>query len=141
MTGNNELLFRRWLEEVWNNGREEVIEELFDENAVALYSCVPSETPVRGIKAFKTFCRYIRHTFAELEVIIEDIISEDEKIIAQCRVSAKKINKTEDRGYKEIEVYGLCIVKIRDGKIVEAWNNINLRDADRKIDNLLLKPT
>ena len=140
MTGKNELLFRRWLDEVWNKGREEVIEELFDENAVALYSCVPSETPVRGIKTFKAFCRYIRNTFHELEVIIEDIVAEDEKVIAQCRVLAKKPDKTKDDGYRKIEVSGLCVVKIRDGKIIEAWNNLSLADSDRKIDNLLLKP-
>ena len=35
MSEENKQLIRRWFDEVWNNGRADVIDELFDENGIA----------------------------------------------------------------------------------------------------------
>ena len=35
MSEENKEVLRRWFEEVWNKGRAEAIEEMFDENGIA----------------------------------------------------------------------------------------------------------
>ena len=35
MSEENKQLVRRWFEEVWNNGRADAIDEMFDENGIA----------------------------------------------------------------------------------------------------------
>lgn len=140
MTAKNEMLLRRWLEEVWNKGREDVVEEMFDENAVAVYTCVPMENPVRGIREFKAFLRLVRRSFLDLNVTIEDIISEGEKVTAMCRFFGKKPDAAGGDAHTETEVFGLCVVKIRNGKIIEAWNNLDPLNSGRQFDDLLLRP-
>jgi len=50
MSEENKELVRRWFEEVWNQGRAEAIDEMFDENGIAhgLSDDPASRSRVRG---------------------------------------------------------------------------------------------
>ena len=48
MSEENKQILQRWFEEVWNNGRTEVIEELFDENGIAHGLADDASNPIKG---------------------------------------------------------------------------------------------
>src|SRR5687767_1233580 len=74
----------RWFEEVWNNKREDAVDEMLAEDGVG-YGLGP-ET-VMGRENFKAFHRKFVSAYPDLHVTVEDTIVEGDKIAARCRVT------------------------------------------------------
>ncbi len=55
----NKALVRRWFKEVWNEGREATIDELFAESGLA-YGLGDGEAEVRGPAQLKPFVRNLQ---------------------------------------------------------------------------------
>ena len=126
-TSDNAALVRRWFEEVWNKGREEAIDEMFGEEAVARGLADEGGAPLRGPAGFKPFFRRFREAFPELEVVVEETVSEGDKVAARCTVRGRHGGDT--LGFaasgRAVEFTGMTIARVRGGKIVEAWNNFD----------------
>jgi steroid delta-isomerase-like uncharacterized protein len=120
-------LMRRWFEEVWNKGRDEAIDELFAEEGVANGLADESGEALRGPAGFKPFFRRFREAFPEIEVTVEDTVSEGDKVAARCTV--RGAHRGDSLGLaatnRPVEFTGICIVRVADGKIAEAWNNFD----------------
>ncbi|HKY45892.1 MAG TPA: ester cyclase [Pyrinomonadaceae bacterium] len=127
MSEENKQLLRRWFEEVWNNGRAELIEELFDENGIAHGLSDDPAKPIKGPKDYTPFYKEFREGFPNLSIVIEDLVAEGDKVAARCSVRAK--HEGNFRGIaptqSPVDFTGMTIVRIADGKIVEAWNNFD----------------
>lgn len=139
-TLDNASLIRRWFEEVWNRGREEAIDELFDEEGVAHGLAGETGEPLRGASGFKPFFRRFREAFPEIEVVVEDTVSEGDKVAARCTVRGQ--HRGDSLGIKAtdspVEFDGICIVRIEGGKIVEAWNNFDFMSMFQQLGALRL---
>jgi steroid delta-isomerase-like uncharacterized protein len=126
-TADNAELLRRWFEEVWNKGRVEAIDELFAADGLA-HGLTGGE-PLRGADAFKPFHRTFKQAFPDLEVVVEDTITEGDKVAARCIVRAR--HQGDTLGFaatqRTVEFSGICITRWRDGQIVEAWNNFDFQ--------------
>jgi steroid delta-isomerase-like uncharacterized protein len=85
MTETNKALVRRWFREVWNEGREATIDELFAESGVA-YGLGDTETEVRGPAQLKPFVRNLRSSFPDLQISIHDIMAEEDKVMVRILV-------------------------------------------------------
>jgi len=137
---DNAALIRRWFEEVWNKGREEAIDELFGEEGVAHGLADEAGEPLRGPSGFKPFFRRFREAFPEMEVVVEDTVSEGDKVAARCTVRGR--HRGDSLGFKAtdspVEFDGICIVRIRNGKIVEAWNNFDFMSMFQQLGALRL---
>ncbi len=137
---DNVSVIRRWFEEVWNRGREEAIDELFDEEGLAHGLADEAGSPLRGPTGFKPFFRRFREAFPEVEVSVEDTVSEGDKVAARCTVRGR--HRGDTLGFKAtdspVEFEGICIVRIRDGKIVEAWNNFDFMSMFQQLGALRL---
>jgi steroid delta-isomerase-like uncharacterized protein len=122
-----EALVRRWFEEVWNKGNGEVIDELLGADCVVYGITDASGNPVTGPLGFKPFFQQFRSAFPDINVSIEDILSKGDKVAARCRVRATHTG--HDLGIeatqKPIDFTGMCIVRVENGKVVEAWNNFD----------------
>ena len=127
MSEENKQLLRRWFEEVWNKGREEAIDEMLAPDGIINGLNDAEGNPVRGIENFKKFFRVFRSAFPNIRVTVEDTVTEGSKIAARCTVRA--IHGGEGFGIAPINqpigFTGLAIVRLRDGKIVEAWNEFD----------------
>lgn len=127
MYEDNKAVIERWFEEVWNKKREEAIDELFDEEGVAHGLAGDAGGDLRGPEGFKPFFRRFRDAFPDIKVVVEDTVSEGDKIAARCSVSGS--HQSDSLGFaatnQPVEFDGICIVRVRDGKIVEAWNNFD----------------
>ena len=127
MSTESQDLIRRWFEEVWNKGREEAIDEMFAADGIAHGLTEEGDKTLRGPEQFKPFHRTFRSAFPDLEVVVEDTISEGDKLAARCTVRGK--HQSDSLGFAATglttDFTGITIVRIERGKIVEAWNNFD----------------
>ena len=127
MSEENKAVLRRWFDEVWNNGRAEVIEELFDENGIAHGLSDDPSQPIKGPSGYRPFYEVFRQAFPNIRIDIEDMIAEGDKVAARCSVRGKHEGEFMGRAATQapVEITGIAIVRIENGKIVEAWNNFD----------------
>jgi steroid delta-isomerase-like uncharacterized protein len=139
-TSDNTALVRRWFEEVWNKGRAEAIDELFDEEGVAHGLADESGAALRGPANFKLFHRRFREAFPDVEVSVDDAVSEGDRVAARCTVRAS--HQGDTLGFaatrQPVEFTGMTFARVRGGKIVEAWNNFDFMSMYRQLGALRL---
>jgi steroid delta-isomerase-like uncharacterized protein len=123
----NKALVGRWFEEVWNKGRADAIGEMLAEDAVVRGLSDDAAKPLRGPAGFLPFHSQFREAFPNIEVVIDDVIAEDDKVAARFSVRGK--HQGDSLGFKATgtttDFDGIAIVRIKDGLIVEAWNNVD----------------
>jgi steroid delta-isomerase-like uncharacterized protein len=126
MSTESKDVVHRWFEEVWNAGRVEAIDELFAEDGIA-HGLSDQGGDLRGPEGFKPFFNRFHSAFPDLQVVIEDAVAEGEKVAVRCRVQGKHTG--EGLGFaathQPVAITGMSFVRVRDGKIVEAWNNFD----------------
>lgn len=135
MSELNKALIRRWFEEVWNQGRPEAISEMLAVDAIVHGLSDDAAKPLRGPAGFLPFHAQFREAFPQIEVIVEDTIAEGDKVVARCSVKGKHTG--DSLGFKATqamaEFTGIAIVRVKDGKIVEAWNNFDFMKMYRQL--------
>ena len=127
MSEQNKALIRRWFEEVWNQGRADAISEMLAADAIVHGLSEDAAKPLRGPAGFLPFHAQFREAFPQIEVIVEDTIAEGDKVVARCSVKGKHTG--DSLGFKATqamaEFTGIAIVRVKDGKFIEAWNNFD----------------
>lgn len=138
MSEENKQLLRRWFEEVWNKGRADAIEEMFDENGIAHGLSDDPSKPMRGPRDYKPFYATFREAFPNMIIVIEDMIAEGDKVAARCSVRGKHEGEFLGRAATQapIDITGIAIVRIENGKIVEAWNNFDFMALYKQVGHI-----
>ena len=141
MSEENKTLMRRWFEEVWNRGRAEAIDELFAEDGVAHGLEGTAGGELRGPSDFRAFHQRFRESFPDIEVEVVDTISEGDKVAALCTVRGR--HQGDALGFgptgQTVEFAGMTFVRVRDGQIVEAWNNFDFMSMYQQLGALRLQ--
>ena len=141
MSEANEEFIRRWFEEVWNKGRAEAIDEMFAEEGTAFGLADEAGNALRGPAAFKVFFHKFRGAFPDIEVVVEDAIAEDDKVAARCTVRGS--HRSDSLGFaatnQPMEITGMSFVRVREGKIVEAWNNFDFMSMFQQLGALQMR--
>src|ERR1700730_5044746 len=134
----NKALIHRWFDEVWNQGRTDAIDEMFAEDGIAHGLSDDSGNPLRGPAGFKGFHAKFREAFPDIVVTVEDTVSEGDKIAARCSVRGK--HSGDSLGFAAtnapVEFTGIAIVRVKDGKIVEAWNNFDFMTLYKQLGTI-----
>jgi steroid delta-isomerase-like uncharacterized protein len=135
MSEENKALVRRWFEEVWNKGRSDAIDEMFAADGIAHGLSDDEGSPLKGPADFKPFHETFRGAFPDIEVVVEDLIAEGDLVAARCSVRGKHTgdNLGIAPSNAPVQFTGITIVRIKDGKIVEAWNNFDFMKMNRQI--------
>jgi len=137
---DNAALVRRWFEEVWNRGRAEAIDEMFDEEGIAHGLADEGGAGLRGPTHFRAFHQRFREAFPGVEVVVEETVSEGDRVAARCTVRA--VHRGDTLGFRAterpVEFTGMTFARIRGGKIVEAWNNFDFMTMYRQLGALRL---
>ena len=138
MSEENKALIRRWFEEVWNKGRADAIDEMFDENGIAHGLSDDPAQPIKGPTAFRPFHNLFRDAFPNMYIVVEDMVAEGDKVAARCSVRGKHEGNFMEIAASQapVEFTGITIVRIKDGKIVEAWNNFDFMTMHKQIGSL-----
>jgi steroid delta-isomerase-like uncharacterized protein len=127
MSSENEALVRRWFDEVWNKGRADAIDEMFAADGIAHGLSDDPAQPMRGPAAFRSFHTTFRSAFPDIIVTVEDTVSEGDKIAARCVVRGKHTGDTLGFAatHSPTDFTGMVFVRVKNGKIAEAWNNFD----------------
>ena len=125
MPEQNTHVLKLWFEEVWNKGREEAIDELAAPDVVA-HGLVDSRgMHISGREVFHKFWREFRGTFPDVQIHVEDALKDGEKEMVRCRVrgthAGDHIGVAATQ--KEVEFTGMVVARVRDGQLVEVWDN------------------
>jgi len=120
MTETNKALVRRWFREVWNQGREATIDELFAESGVA-YGLSEEGTEVRGPGQMKSFVLNLRDSFPDLHISIHGITAEEDKVTVRVLLEGTHAGSGlgEPSIGGRIRVRGIVFLLISNGQFVE----------------------
>ena len=122
-----ETFIKRWFEEVWNKGREDAIDEMFAKDGIAYGLKSEEGETIHGAENFKALYRSFRSAFPNLKITVEDTVIEGDKIAARCTVRATHagegigVSPTQ----QTVEFTGMTIVRLKEGQIIEAWNEFD----------------
>ncbi len=125
-TEENKAVVRREIEELLNHmGNLDAAEEIIAPDYV---SHEPTSGDTRGIEGAKQFAATYRQAFPDLENTIEDMVAEGDKVVVRFRGRGTHQGETEAFGPptgKRMEITGITIKRLSEGKIVEAWTNFD----------------
>jgi len=117
----NEKLMIRYFEEVWNNGKLEVLDELIAPNYINHNPGLAN--PMPGPDGLKPIVAGIRKAFPDLRYVIENIVVSDTKVAVHTTMYGT--NTGEFFGLaptnKTIKVSQMQIERIENNQIVEHW--------------------
>jgi steroid delta-isomerase-like uncharacterized protein len=121
---DNKALVHRWFEEVWNQGREQTIDELLGANIIA-FGLGESETAIHSLEEFKETFRNLRNAFPDIHINVEDTLAEHDKVAV--RILIEGTHKGDALGVpatgKRVHLSGICIIQLAAGKLVAGWNS------------------
>jgi steroid delta-isomerase-like uncharacterized protein len=124
MSEQNKAFTKRGIEEVWNQGKLEVIHELVAANCVFNDPSIPGGK-VTGPEGYKQLVQIYRTAFPDLHITINDQIAEGDKLVT--RWTATGTHKGDFMGIaptgKFSTVTGIAIDHYQSGKLVEGWQS------------------
>jgi steroid delta-isomerase-like uncharacterized protein len=108
----NKAFVQRYVEEPWNKGNVDALDEL----------CGPNfSLRGQGVEPFKAVIASFRKSFPDLHFTVEEMIAEGDKVA--YRWTARGTHQAEYAGIaptgKTITTTGITIIRIVDGQVVE----------------------
>jgi len=122
----NKAIFRRYVEEVQNQGNLEVADEIFGRY---LSHQADGATLERGPEDVKRFNEEYRSAFPDFRISIDDQIAEGDKVVS--RITLHGTHQRQFRAMaptgKEVEVKAVTIFRFspEEGKVVETWDSFD----------------
>ena len=131
----SKTLAHEWFEEVWNKSQINAIDRLLADGAVAHGLFDEHGHELRGPAGFKPFFLQFTKAFPDIHIDVVDTISEGDKIAARCLVTGTHRGEMlgASASNRPIEFTGITILRVKDGKIVEAWNNFDFQALSKQI--------
>lgn len=114
----NKTVVRRYIDEVLSAGRLDALGELLSPDFKD--STPGAAKDVRGPEVVRTSQAKARAIFPEVQYTVDDLIAEGDRVVARYSVRARSKGSEEQPG-RLIEVTGITIFRVADGRIREAW--------------------
>jgi serine phosphatase RsbU (regulator of sigma subunit) len=119
----NKAIFRRYVEEMANQGNLEVADEIFDRY---IAHQPDGSTLERDPEDVRRFHRGWRSAFPDLRISIEEQIAEGDKVVSHYTI--RGTHQGDFRGLaptgKELEIKGVTTFRFSpEGKVVETWDS------------------
>jgi predicted ester cyclase len=119
-TEDNKAVVRRFYEEVMNQKKTAVLDEVFDLNVVDHFA--PPGTP-GGLEGARQTLGMFLSAFPDLHFTVEDLIAEGDKVVARATLSGTQQGTfmgIPPTG-KHVAIGGIDINRFVGGKSVEHW--------------------
>jgi steroid delta-isomerase-like uncharacterized protein len=85
MSEANKDVVRRIVEEVWNGGKLDSIDEFY---AADFVNTDPSSPEVKNLEQFKQWVAEMHAGFSDEQITVEDLIAEGDKVVEQWSAKA-----------------------------------------------------
>jgi steroid delta-isomerase-like uncharacterized protein len=116
----NKALIRRYYEELWNEWRYELADELIDQD-VRFRGSLGRMVAGRG--GLVGYMKHVQAAFPDFFNSIEELVAEDDRVVA--RISYTGTHRGEMFGMPptghRVRYAGVGIFQISSGRIVEGW--------------------
>jgi steroid delta-isomerase-like uncharacterized protein len=113
----------RWFDEVWNQRRDEAVDELMSPEGVGH----TENGEFRGPEGFRAYRDVFLRAFPDVRIRIDGVMADGENAV--LRWSATGTHTGEGLGMppsgRPIAVHGMTWVVVRGGQIVEGWDRWN----------------
>jgi len=120
MEEKNKEIIRRYYNELWNKWNLALADVLIAAD-VSFRGSLAVE--VQGLEGFKGYVNMVRAAFPDFHNTIEDLIAEDDKVVARLTYNAT--HRGEIFGIaptgREVKYSGVAIFLIVDNKIANGW--------------------
>lgn len=120
-TSDNKAVYRRFIEQVVNQGNFALADELLADDIVE-YEVLPEGLPPNG-DGIRQLFRLLRTAFPDLNITIEDLLNDGDKVIA--RVTLRGTHRGNLMGLpptgREVAYEAIDISRIVGGRMVEHW--------------------
>ena len=128
MSEQSKQLTRRWFEQVWNQQREEAIDEMFAPGGKAYGFPEPGSVLV-GPESFKSVHRTFLGAFPDLHISVNEIIAEGDRVAVTWTATMTHLGDT--LGFaptmKKETLHGSSFMTIRDGQIHDGTNYMEMQ--------------
>jgi steroid delta-isomerase-like uncharacterized protein len=117
---SNKQLARRWFEEVWNQRDATAIPRMLSADCV-VHGLGEQGEDLIGPDGFRPFWQKFTSAFNDLQIVIEDLIEEDDRVVVRWRTTgtltgdALGVKATS----KKMTTTGMTIMRVLNGKLVE----------------------
>ena len=123
-TEENEAIVRRLMEGAYTN--PDIHDELVADDYVGHF---PPNPTIHGPEGLERFNAQSVTAFPDVRVTVEDLLAEGDEVAV--RWTLRGTHEGELRGGipatgRRVEVSGITISRIRDGRVVESWGNYDL---------------
>ena len=122
MSEENKAIYRRYINEIFNKGNVDLVDELVDPNLVD-HSPAPGQEP--GPEGFKNLVTMFRAAFPDLHSTIDLLISDGDIVVG--RHTTTGTHRGEFMGMpptnKSFTMSEIHMVRFANGKGVEHWGN------------------
>ncbi len=108
----NKAIVRREIEDIWNQGNLDLIDEIYATDLVNHDPCWPE---VRDFESFKEWVATMDRP-PDQDITFEDLIGEADKVAERWTATF-----TEPVSGVQVTMTGIIILRLADGKIVEMW--------------------
>lgn len=120
-TEPNKALVRRFITEVFEQGRMDAVDELCADDFIG-------HTWGNADKAgLKAAMERVGKALADVHFAVDDMIAEDDRVVVRVTASARQVGEfmglpASGRSYEIGEIH---IFRFRDGKVIEHWHEYN----------------
>lgn len=123
MREKNKAIARRFLDELWNRGNFAVVDELLASDYDG-----HSSTVVRGPEGAVAFIPTVHAAFPDFQFKILDQIAEGDKVATRWKLSGTHEGAFQGAppSGKRVEMTGITIFRVADGRLIEGWTNEDL---------------
>ena len=128
---NKDLARRSW-EEVVSQRNPDLIEEFYPPNLV----WHEPDQDIRGYEQARQFVSTFLEAFPDINITVEDAIAEGDKAVTRYTIRGTHRGETEEFGPptgRQMELEGITIHRIEDGKIVEEWERYDNLSAMQQL--------
>lgn len=126
----NKAVLNRFWEEVWDQGKLDVVDEIFHPNFVD-HGLAPGLTK-QGPEGAKEAVMQFRSAIPDLYLKVEHMVAEGDKVLTRWEAGGTQSGPMNSgRGTipatnKRAVVRGFTINRVEDGKIIDAWDNFDM---------------
>jgi steroid delta-isomerase-like uncharacterized protein len=119
----NKAIVRHFVEEVWNKGNLDLVDETLANNYLGHDPADGEETT--GPEEFKRRVEMYRTAFPDLRILTEDLLAAQDHIVLRFR--SQGTHRGPLKGIaatgKRVDVTGITILRFSRGEVVEEWAN------------------
>jgi steroid delta-isomerase-like uncharacterized protein len=126
----NKTIVRRYLETAWNKKDSTIVDELVAPDFVQHAANVPP-----GREGVKKFFQMVYSGIPDARFTLDNIMAEGEQVATRFRVSGTQSGPflgIPPTG-KSLTITGMALLILREGKITENWNELDMLGALRQL--------